>query len=185
MSKIAISAEAMIFFTKHGHLELEIEHDEVKGCGRDLWRENEKLKNFLVKKLSAVIFPLTGKKQLLLGCDQFFKKEELPKTALPLKELLSVQGLALGVAISENPHPLPRRQELGIVPVPSDKKHILFFKPGIILDFPHANSDVYIAVYVLPSAVYVHNAKDPYTHALKKFGYQFGDVLKHHPLITQ
>jgi len=186
MSKMSISAEASIFFTKHGWVELEIEHVMPHGKEtRDLWREDPALQQFLTRKLSSIALALSGKKQILLGCDQYFSKANKPEKACPLKEILSIQGLALGIAISSNPKQLPRRTELGIVPVPSTATRILFFRPDVILDWPHLASDVYLAVYVLPSAVYVHNAKDPHTNALKKFGYHFGDVLKNefHPMI--
>lgn len=188
--RFTVSAEASIFFTKHGWVELEIPHEElmIQGkddVGRDLWRTTPALQQFLTRKLSHIALTLTGKKKLLLGCDQWFKAGHLPKQAGPLKEFISVQGLALGVAISANPSQTARRSGLGIVPVPTTAERILFFRPDVILDWPHATSEVYLAVYVLPTAVYVHNGKDPFTNSLKKFGYNFGDVLKNefHPMI--
>ena len=69
--------------------------------------------------------------------------------------------------------------------MPVNPGHILFFRPDLILDWPHVDEAVYLAIYALPSAVYVHNPKDPFTNALKALGYHFGDTLKneHHPML--
>lgn len=193
MSKISISAEASIFFTKHGWVELEIDREDLDALiknkaslGRDLWRSIPQLQKFLTRKLAPLALALSGKKQLFLGFDQWFSKESMPKSSCPLKEIVSIQGLALGIAFSQNPNKTPRKTELGIIPMPSSADRILFFRPDIILDFPHAESDVYLALYALPTAVYAHNPKDPYSNALRKLGYNFGDVLKNelNPMIV-
>jgi hypothetical protein len=185
VSKISISAEASIFFTKHGWVELELDRDDLDELieknallKRDLWRSIPQLQKFLTRKLAPLALALSGKKQLLLGFDQVFSEKEMPRNSCPLKEIISVQGLALGIVFSKDPKQALRKTELGIVPMPSSEKRILFFRPDIILDFPHAKSDIYMALYVLPSAVYVQNGKDPDTNFLRKLGYNFGDVLK-------
>lgn len=191
-AKLSISAQQSIFFTKQGYIELELPHDElfasiahVAAQERDLWRKDPALQQFLTRTLGPLALVLTGKKQLSLGCDHYFKATERPKTSGPIKPFFSIQGLALGVAIAKDPIAPIRPSPLGILPLPSTSQHILFFRPDLILDWPHVTSDVYLAFYALPTAVYVHNAKDPHTNQLKKFGLQFGDLLKNetHPLI--
>ncbi len=173
------------FFTNNGFIELEIAHEFPQQPERDQWRRDPKLQDFLVRKLGPFALILTGKTQLRLACDQFLSQETRPKKASPLKELFCIQGLALGIAITNQPMVPARRSPLGILPLPSKQENILFFRPDLILDWPHVASDIYLALYALPSAVYIHNLKDPATHGLKQFGYHFGDVLKNdtHPLI--
>lgn len=186
--KTTITAQQTAFFTKNGYIEFEIEFPPIAHTPeRDLWRKDPELQNFLVRKLSHVAFVLTGKKQLRLGCDQWFAAKDLPKKMGQIKELLSVQGLALGVIIAENPELPAKRSPLGILPLPSQKNQILFFRPDLILDWPHVKSDLYLAIYTLPNAVYVYNSKDPFTTGLKQYGYCYGDVLKNefHPLLVK
>lgn len=185
--KKAISEQQAAFYTKNGFIEFEMTVPPLPHSPQyDLWRGDAGLQKFLMKTLPHLAFALTGKKTLRLGCDRRFSPEALPQKACPLKELLSLQGLALGVAVAEKPQATPKRFPLGLLPVPQEH-HILFFRPDLILDWPHVKTDLYIAVYTLPNAVYVQNSKDPFTNTLKSFGYQFGDVLKNefHPLLIQ
>lgn len=186
--RTTLSAEATAFFTKHGHIELEIPHPlPTQRSGRDLWRQNKELQNFLIRKLGPIALDLSGKPKLHLACDQWFSAAELPKKAGPIKELFSIQGFALGAILAENPLLPTRRSPLGILPTPSTAANILFFRPNLILDWPHVKSDFYLVLYALPDAVYIHNPKDPETNGLKQYGYQFGDTLKNefHPIISK
>ena len=183
--KTTLSAQQTSFFTKNGFIELEMGHEKfLQDGGRDQWRHEPKLKDFLLRKLGPMALVLAGKKQLLLACDQMVTKENRPTQACMLKEMFCIQGLAIGVAIGDHPVVPAKKSPLGILPMPTEG-HILFFRPDIILDWPHTASDVYIAIFALPSAVYVHNPKDPSTHFLKQFGYNFGDTLKNetHPSV--
>lgn len=185
--KTAISEQQTAFFTKNGFIEFEIAHPEIKNHTRDAWRKEPQLQQFLTRTLAPIAFALTGKNQLRLGCDQWISEENRPKEAALLKDLFSIQGFALAVVIAENPVIPARRSPLGILPLPTKSETILFFRPNLILDWPHVKSDLYLALYTLPNAVYVHNPHDPQTHYLKAFGYHFGDVLKNesHPLLVK
>lgn len=190
--KTTVSAQQLAFFTQNGYLELEIPHlplipllHQGEKTPRDLWRKEPELQTFLLRKLGPLVLTLSGKKRLHLGCDQSFFPSLRPKQPQALKEILSIQGLCLAVAFAEHPVIPSRRSTLGILPLPSDSNHLLFFRPELILDWPHVSSDLYIALYALPNAVYIHNPKDPFANFLKPLGYQWGDILKpeHHPLI--
>lgn len=184
--KTTISAEQSAFFTKQGYIEFEIPHPQLPSLtGHDFWRSDLTLKTFLLRKLGPLALTLSGKKSLRLGCDLLITKEDLPKKRGKLKEFLSLQGLAVGVALSDNPLLPKRHPSLGILPLPSTSHHVLFFRPDLILNWPSVTSDVYLAIFVFSTAVYVHNPNDPFTSALKAFGYQFGDCLRNefNPLI--
>lgn len=186
--KTTLTEQQTAFFTQNGYIELEIPHSlPIQRLGRDLWRQDPELQNLLVRKLGPIALILTGKKQLHLGCDQWIPATELPKKACPVKELFSIQGFALGAILAENPILPTRRSPLGILPLPSKPQNILFFRPDLILDWPHVKSDLYLVLYALPNSVYIHNPKDPLTNALKQFGYHFGDVLKNefHPFLAK
>lgn len=188
--KWTLSAEAGIFFKTRGWVELEIPHEELFKefqTGQDIWRNSPTLKQFFLKKLAPVALALSGKKKIRIGVDRLFTTENQPANPGPIKEQFCIQGFALGVAIAKMPKVLTRHQELGIIPTPSNGMAILFFRPDVILDWPHLDSDVYIMMYAFDSAVYIHNPKDPHASALKAFGYNFGDTLKNdaHPEIMQ
>lgn len=187
--RTTITAQQSAFYTKNGYIEFEQNLTEIfpliRNPGRDLWRHSPPLQNFLLRKLAPIALTLSGKTQLRLGCDQLIPASDLPKKAGLLKELLSLQNLALAAVISEHPTPPKKQSPLGILPQPTTSANALFFKPTLILDWPHTTSAIYLAVFTLPNAVYAHNPHDPQTNYLKPLGYNFGDVLKNefHPLI--
>ncbi len=178
--KTTLTAQQTAFFTKNGFIELEIAHEFPSN--RAGWRDSPELQDFLMRKLGPLALALTGKKQLRLASDQWILRENRPTKPSPLKGILSIQGVAIAVAFAENPTFPSRRSPLGLLPLAAPG-HLLFFRPEIILDWPF--SDIYLATYAFPTAVYVYNPKDPLTHSLKQLGYQFGDLLKNetHPLI--
>lgn len=184
--KTTLSAQQSAFFTKNGYIEFEIPHAmPPESPTRDLWRQSEELKQWILRKLGPIALVLTGKKKLRLGLDQWISEENRPQKTSPLKEMFCLQGLALAAAIAQNPILPAKRSPLGILPLPSNSESVLFFRPDLILDWPHVSSDLFLILFTLPSAVYVHNPKDPATHFLKQFGYNFGDCLKSdaHPLV--
>jgi hypothetical protein len=180
--KTIISEQQAAFFTKNGFIEFEQNLEKIlpliQASGRDLWRALPPLQQFLVRTLGSLALALTGKTSLRLGCDHHFLKEDLPKKQGNVKELLSLQGMAICLAIAKDPMLPKRPSPLGILPSPSKANHILFFKPNLILDWPSVTNDVYLAIYTLPNAVYIHNPNDPHTNHLKARGYHFGDLLK-------
>ncbi|HSX10642.1 MAG TPA: hypothetical protein VLF94_02860 [Chlamydiales bacterium] len=184
--KTILTEQQTAFFTKNGYIEFEVPHLlPIKREGRDLWRQEPKLQHFLIRTLGPIALALTGKKQLHLAVDQWFPTSLQPEKAAPLKDLFSIQGFALGAVWAESVSIPVRKSPLGILPLPTKRENILFFRPNLILDWPHVETDVYLVLFALPHSVYVHNPKDPQTNYLKPYGYQYGDVLKNefHPLI--
>jgi len=184
--KTTISAQQSAFYTKNGFIEFEIPHTVPPfSPGRDSWRQNEELKQFILRKLGPIALVLTGKKRIRLGLDQWISKENRPQKAALLKDLFCIQGFSLAAVIAQNPVIPAKRSPLGVLPLPSNTESVLFFKPNLILDWPHVSSDLLLILFTLPEAVFVHNSKDPSTNYLKQFGYNFGDCLKSesHPLI--
>ncbi len=184
--KTTLSAQATAFFTKNGYIEFEIPHKAPPEFpGRDAWRQNEELKQFILRKLGPIALVLTGKKRLRLGLDQWVSKENRPQKAGNLKETFCLQGLALAIAIAQNPILPDRRSDLGLLPLPSNSESVIFFRPDLILDWPRVSSDLLLILFTLPNAVYIHNPKDPEANFLKQFGYHFGDCLnsESHPLV--
>jgi hypothetical protein len=181
------TSQQRIFYTNHGWIELEIPHDKLGAlqAGRDLWRQDKALQQYLLKTIGPIALAFSGKKQLRLACDHYYAASDLPKDSGPIKHLMSIQGFSIGVAFAKHPKILERKQDLGIIPSPKTSATVLFFRPDLILDWKHLASDVYIVLFSIDNAVYVHNPKDPHTNALKALGYNFGDTLKSetHPLI--
>jgi len=218
--KAILTAQQTAFFTQNGYIEFEFELDpvplfesvynalsdrlhvapdklahksaeEIYAAGRDLWRSIPPLQTLLMRKLSPIAQSLLGKKPLRLGCDQWIPLGYPWTKPLPVKDLFSIQGLALGLLIGNPPSPPSHRSHLGLLPLPAQPGNILFFRPNLLLDWPelaaNPKTDLYLAAYALPNAVYIHNPKDPATNALKQFGYGFGDPLKNefHPLLPR
>jgi hypothetical protein len=184
--KTTLTAQQTAFYTKNGYIEFEIPHDfAFDAKKRDAFRRNLKLRDFLVRKIGPLALVLTGKKQLRLACDQLFTEENRPKKMGLVKDLFSIQDFALAVALSKAPVIPEKKSPLGLLPLPSNEKSILFFRPNLLLDWPHVSSELYIALFALPNAVYIHNPNDPDTNYLKALGYHFGDLLKNesHPQI--
>lgn len=185
--KTILTEQQTAFYTRNGFIELEMPATlPTHRPGRDLWRQEPKLQNFLLRTLGPIALTLTGKPQLHLAVDQWIPHSEFPKKASPLKDLFSIQGFALGAILTENPSP-EHKTTLGIAPTPSKPENILFFRPNLILDWPHAHADIYLVLFAQPHSVYVHNPKDPQTNYLKQYGYQYGDVLRNefHPVIAK
>ncbi len=176
------------FFTKNGYIEFEMAHPlPPLSSERDQWRDEEGLKTFFIKTLGPIGLVLTGKKQLRLSLSFWITKENRPQKSGLLKDLISIQSLALAICMAPHPHLPTKRSPLGILPVPTSRENILFFKPNLILDWPHVSSDLFLTLFTFPNTVYVHNPKDPETTYLQSFGYEYGDLLKAetHPLILQ
>lgn len=129
--KTTITAQQTAFFTQNGFIEFEVPHEILfplihRSAGRDIWRHEVLLQNFLIRKLAPIALTLAGKKQLHLGCDQWISAENRPKKACAIKELFSIQGFAIGVVLAENPVIPARRSPLGILPLPTTPGHVLF-----------------------------------------------------------
>lgn len=185
MKKIIADPEAS-FFTQNGFVELEIDHEKIPySPDRDQWRTDKGLEKFLIKAIGPIALELTGKKRLRLGMSEWVTQENRPPKSGSLKELFSIQNVTLAVAMASNPNPCDKKSSLGILPVPASPSNILFFRPDLLLDWPHVLTDLFLILFTLPNAVYIRNPKDPRSTYLKTFGYQYGDLLRTetHPLI--
>ncbi len=216
---IEITEPQASFYTKNGYLELEgISIDPAalfeiakKGlssrlqtpkislktplerfiAGRDLWRIEPALESLWLRKLAPLALTLSGKDKLRLACDQWFPSDLTWDKKFPIKELFSIQGIAICALISAASSPHPVRSDLGLLPLPSKPGNVLFFRADLLLDWPSlaksSPTDLYLCAFGLPNSVYIQNPKDPLTHMLKQFGYNFNDLLKNefHPLIIK
>lgn len=174
------------FYVKNGFIEFEIPpYIPNFSTKRDQWREDEKLKSFILKVLGPIALVLTGKKKLKLALSEWIVQANRPSKASPLKEICSFQNLALAISIAPNPLIPSKKSPLGILPLPTSSEQILFFKPELILDWPHVGSDLFLILLSWSNGVYIHNPNDPQTSYLKKLGLEYGDSLKPetHPLI--
>lgn len=184
--KTLLTAQQLSFFTKHGFIEFEIKHPYCPPTSqRDQWREIDTLKNFLLKTIGPLAKELLKKSGLRLGLDQWILTENRPQKFCSLKEMFSLQGVAIGISLTHSNAEPPRKPSLGILPVPSNPQNILFFQPHILLNWPETHADVYLASLTFLNAVYVHSPQDLATNHLKQFGYQYGDILnnKMNPMI--
>ena len=205
-----LTAQQIAFFAQNGYIELEgilpVQNQVFSlarsvletraGCalsrvpsprlyllGRDLWREQADLQTILLKQLSKVALSLTGK-PLRLACDQWIPSEYVLAPLCSLKEIFSIQGLALAAILCPKEIIPSAKTSLGLLPLPKNPNGILFFKPELLIDWPGlakiASAELYCVVYPRSTAVYIHNSNDPTGNALKQMGYHFGDPLQNH-----
>ncbi len=209
-----LSAQQASFYTKNRYLELEelLAPAECKAFlammqespGRDLWRQNPSLKEFLLsRKMAKLALHLAGKSVLQLACDQWFEPNffNIAKR-MKFKDFFSIQGIDCVILIQLQPGSVqkpPKSPALGLFPFPqgqrgnseglSSEGNALIVNSDLLIAWPDLSSDIglYAAAYSLPPAVYVQNSNDPSAHFLKQFGYNYGDTLTHetHPLITR
>ncbi len=200
--RTVMTSQQSAFFTQNGYIEIEgLNFDpeelfssaraasKLQPFGRDLWRKDPTLRRLLLSKLGPAVFHLMAK-PVRLACDQWMPSLAISKPC-PAQELFCIQGLVLCALFTANQIPAPaiRAAAFGIPPFTAHPGSVLFVKPNIALNWPlvaKSPVDLYLAAYALPhQGVYVHNPKDPATHALKDLGYEFGDVLTeaHHPIL--
>lgn len=171
-----------------------IPSEELYANGRDLWRVKDFLKNELLsKRFISLALGLTNKTSLCLGFDQWIPPLNWPKSA-KTKDLFSIQGLGcvFFIRFSEPEEgeqiAVTFQREPGLIPLPSQKGHLLAVQPHLLLNLPRFSSykaSLYCIGYAMNQAVYFHNLEDPCNHDLKALGYNFGDRLipARHPLI--
>ncbi len=161
---------------------------ELFKVGRDLWRDHATIKKFVFhKRLAKIASPLFGAPILRIAYDQalssFSTGESVFSEPLSLQKVSCFQSIAGGVIIrlSDDPNPpaiLP--QKVG---------NVLFIGPTFPIPwssfFQQTPQSFFLIAYCPDRTVYVLEKTDPHTHALKKLGYGFGDLLeeKTHPII--
>lgn len=167
--RFATSFEHRDFFSKNGYIEFadliplaECELLLSNPAGFDLWRENPLIKKISLRpQLAELASILLLKKTLRIGFDQRLNRDEIPElTNSCLKPIICLFLILSG-------------EKAG---------HGLFFKPE---NLPHLTAPVFLISYCDVKTFYLLNKRDPYTHAPKKLGYVFGDLLRNdtHPLI--
>ncbi len=162
------------FFHRHHHIEFEelLSEEDVKRLyiekeRRDGWRSDPEVKKVVLRStLAEVASSLCKVSPLRMGFDQMILNEGEEEKFLPLNEKSSIQKVACGLLLD-----LSEKKGSGT-----------FFSPEF--SFPLTYPSLLI-VYVKEKALYIHEEKDPYNHALKKLGYGFGDRLQSdtHPIV--
>lgn len=172
-------------------------------AGRDLWRGSDVIKNIVTQRqFSQIAAELTGQRMLRLGYDQFFSEplrssiltQAMSKTLFPhpqtLTEISSLQGVQCGLMLCLRGE--ASEEEEASSPLFSKQAGSgVFFNPQTPFLFqPNAENtnslrQYLMIVYVSNSSVYLCNHSDPQVHALKQYGYVFGDKLndKRNPIV--
>jgi hypothetical protein len=162
--------------------------EELFHVGRDLWRDDPVLENFICNRgVAQLVAQLFQQKTLCLAFDQSLRttlRARYPG-AIPatLQEKSCIQPLAGAVLIhlSGESHPLSM--------LPKKRENAVLIAPNLILPweifFQEPKCSFLLIAYVPAKALYVCEKNDPNLHSLKKLGYGFGDNLNtsHHPLL--
>jgi hypothetical protein len=156
-------------------------------AGRDLWREDPVIKKQVTSpRLAEITSSLFKKRPLRLGYDQSWRTGAV--TGPPflenftLQQISCLQTITGGVLLQLSSSPQTS------FPLSHKPGSAVFLGPKFILDFstlfqtPHLH--LLLIVYCGENTFYSCEKKDPNTHALKKLGYVFGDLLRNdrHPL---
>lgn len=174
--------------------------DELFVEGNHLHCENSEIRQIATqKRTTSLIGELLNCRVLRLGPDQYLPsnrkhllKEEDPygeflKTPASLKEFSCIQGVVGGLLFCLE---VPRNPDPSAF-FPSNPGDGMFFTAEKQIPFPYLNeegSGSYILfTYTEKVALYLHQEKDPHLHALKHWGYVFGDKLRepNHPLVLR
>lgn len=173
-----------------------IEHtppSDIFLAGRDLWREDPFIKKSLFRQEFAELASLLfGQKLVRLAYDQYVRTAELTGsspypscTSLDQASCLQKVSGALILGLTD-PAPGPKDR---FSPLPKKKASALFVSGSKLLTFgplfETPNQALLILAYCDDKTLYIHQPKDPHTHALKKEGYVFGDRLESrtHPIL--
>jgi len=169
--------------------------------GRDLWRDNDQLRQLVSSpRLGEIVSELIELKPLRLGFDQILQAangSRIPKSSnyakflqveVSLQSLSSVKGLVAGMLIClDNPSEAIGVDETNIYP--RQAGNVTVFNPESLINFSHlinhSNQRFYLIAYAQSSSYYIHEPNDPHLHALKKYGYAFNEKLtdKLNPII--
>lgn len=185
---------------KENKVFLESSINDLFLAGRDSWRESQIAKSWTLKSQFATIASqLTKKKPLYIGYDQVLLHSSMKTPILPpfFSSSLSIssrsclQGIACALLLQISPlsveeghlsdNPLSSLvQGSGIFFHPDFPFSLEYFQP------PNRLCMQFLIVYIEKNAIYKRENRDPHTHALKKWGYQFGDRISQttHPCVT-
>lgn len=135
--------------------------------GRDLWRDDPTIQKILFqRKLGETAASLFKQPLLRLAFDQY----QAENFTLSLQQMSSITPLIASLAI-----PLDD----------NDSGRVIYFSPMTPLKLPFMKDPMLILSYTGTKAQYTLKKEDHHTHALKKLGYTFGDLLNNdaHPIL--
>jgi hypothetical protein len=199
--RYVLASEHHDYYVKEGHISfddvlpldlLEKAEKSLTNNGHDLWRKHEAIRSIVFHKTCAQIASeLTRSSIIRIGFDQSFcTSQPIPftGTTYSLSDLSCIQPLVCGLMIRFTDGDLPSKTT-SFCPCPEKRTSILFFSPKALITFEplsHLPDQKFLLiVYIGSQAMYVSREKDPFVHALKSFGYAFGDHLNNttHPQI--
>ena len=160
-------------------LDTVIKKERWTHAGHDAWRKDSQIKKITLRKDFAEIASHLSKKQTLrIAYDQAIRGP-LSTTSWTLTEMSAIRKIASAMLVqlgSSSPTFSPF--------IPQIRGNATFLSPECPLVFPE-NVHLFLIVYSPKDAQYVYEKRDPNVHALKKFGYVFGDHLNSqtHPLL--
>lgn len=149
---------------------------------RDLFRSSDAVKKIAFNTtITSILKSLTKRQNLRLVFDQIFLKEDNIFKTFSLNASTSFQGLIGGIIINIDPNHITSNNL-------TKKYSSIFINNTISINLENIflDSEAFLLIaYGEHKTVYKHNQSDPDTNSIKKFGYNFGDVLKDktHPIV--
>ncbi len=175
-------------------------YEKLFMAGRDLWRDNEELRKFVIHgRLTDTVAELVEQRPLRLAYDQLFPAcparvvdnvyTQFLKQQGSLADVSCIEGILCGVMI-----PLGQGQENEIEEgniFSSQLGNAIFFQGTKSISFEqmlkHTGQRFLLVAYASTGAIYRHQERDPHTQALKRLGYRFGERLsdKFHLIVAR
>lgn len=173
-------------------------------AGHDLWRDHKEIKRIsLQKQWAQFAADLTEQKALRIGYDQFFPStsptshlnpqnqyQQFLQRSSTLQETSCLQRVLCGLMLCLDQNENAEKTKIPPASVlPAQAGNAVFFQPDLKIDWTQiynsSNGRYLLIVYTHPTSVYVYQEGDPHAHALKQWGYNFGDKLleKWHPIV--
>jgi len=139
--------------------------------------------------MGKILYSMTKACPMRYGFDQVLFDSYPPK-GTTLNEISSFSSVLIGAVISlENTEGSVETQEDPFVlkKLPTSLGSICFVSPKTVWEVQNISGRCLLVVYCGPNPIYIHQEKDPYTHAFKEYGYVFGDRLldKTNPIVSR
>lgn len=140
---------------------------ELYLVGRDLWRSDPAMQKIVLKRSLAEIAAELFKHELLRIAFDQYQDETFP---LSLQQMSSLSPL------------------LGVVALPlenNDKGRAIYFSATEPMILPFFEGPLLLIAYTGNKTQYTLKKDDLHTHAVKRLGYAFGDLIKNetHPIV--
>lgn len=196
--KIVVAGEQISFYERFGYVELEsffsttiINHLRTILAStpdpHDIVVSSAVAKKILLPTLGTTAFALVRRKPIRYAFDRLWKFPMALDTTIDSRSSVSPIMATVIIALEDAPAETPLSQTPNILTsMPSKAGNVLFVAPKTIIRPSSSVTGSFLVIGLTSSRpLYRLEPNDPHTHALKAYGYVFGDTVREttHPVI--